>query len=285
MKYLFFYIFIFLNLTVFSQDLEDILDSETKDTTEIVRAIFKGTRIVNGHSIETRKKGEFEFLIQHRFGRVNSGFNDFFGLDDSNIRFGLEYAVTDDLTIAIGRSSFEKTFDVYAKYRILKQKKGKNSFPISLTYFGSISHKTLKDYDESNKPTFSNRLFYSNQLLIAKKFSEKFSIQLSPTIIHFNTVKLPTDDNTLYVLGFGSRYKISKRVSINAEYFHTFNPFNSKDVYNNLSIGVDIQTGGHVFQLILTNSRSLIEKAFIAETTGDFFKGDIHFGFNISRLF
>ena len=278
-------LFLVFNLNIFSQDLEDILDAETDETTIITSATFKGTRILNGHSIETRKKGDFEFLISHRFGRVNSGADDLFGLDDSNIRFGFEYALTNDLTIAVGRSSFEKTYDTYLKYKLVKQKEGKNTFPFSLAYFGSVTAKTIKDYDPADKPSFANRLTFTNQLLIAKKFNANFSLQLTPTFIHFNTISSQKDDNDIFALGFGSRIKLNKRLALNAEYYYTLNPFDSKEVENSLALGLEIETGGHVFQIILSNSRSMIEKGFITEGTGKFFKGDIHLGFNISRIF
>ncbi len=285
MKNIFFITILLLNLIVYSQDLEDILSSESVDTTFVTTATFKGTRIVNGHSIETRKKGDFEFLISHRFGRINSGFDDLFGLDDSNIRFALEYAITDDLTIALGRSSFEKTYDSYIKYKFIKQKEGKNSFPFSVAYFGSITAKTLKDYNPENKPSFTDRLTYTSQLLIAKKVNQNLSIQITPTYIHFNTVKTFNDKNGIFALGSGLRHKITNRISMNLEYYYNFDAFNSRKTYNNLALGIDIETGGHIFQIIIANSRAMIEKSFIAETTGNFFKGDIHLGFNISRLF
>lgn len=277
--------FIGLNSIAYSQDLEDILDQETPESTTNVAATFKGTRILNGHSVETRKQGILEFMISHRFGTINSGFNELFGLDDSNIRFGFEYAITDDLTVAIGRSSFEKTFDGYVKYRLIKQKEGAKPFPFSLTLFGSATEKTIKDYEPENKPTFTNRLTYTSQLLIARKFGTNFSFQFTPTYIHFNTVPSTADPNDIFSLGFGTRIKVSKRISISGEYFYTINPLQSYNTQNALALGVGIETGGHIFQLIFTNSRSMIEKGFIAETTGEFFKGDIHFGFNISRAF
>jgi hypothetical protein len=206
-------------------------------------------------------------------------------LDDSNIRFGFEYAFNDNLTLAVGRSSFEKTFDGYVKYRLLNQRKGVKPFPISLTLFGSATEKTIEDYLPENKPTFSERLTYTGQVLIAHKANQNLSLQLMPTFVHFNTVPESTDPHDMVALGFGTRIKISKRVSINGEYYYNLNPFESIDVKNSLAFGVDIETGGHIFQLILGNSVSMIEKGFIAETRGNFFKGDIHFGFNISRAF
>jgi len=274
-----------LSTNLFSQDLEDILNDETEETTDVVRGTFKGTRIMNGHSVETREKGVLDFIISHRFGRINDGIDEFFGLDDSNIRFGLEYSITNDLVVAIGRSSFEKTYDGYVKYALLHQTEGVDEFPISLTLFTSATEKTLKDYDPDEKPTFVNRLTYSSQVLIARKFSPNFSVQLMPTYIHFNTVPNTADPNNMFAMGIGTRVKVSNRISMSGEYYYNFNPMESIDATNSLALGVGIETGGHVFQLIFTNSRSMFEKGFIAETTGEFFNGDIHFGFNISRAF
>lgn len=286
MKHIVLLIFVLIApLKGFSQDLEAILEAESSDTTNVVFGTFNGTRLLNGHSVETRKKGILEFLISHRFGRVNSGFDQLFGLDDSNIRFGFEYAFADNLTIALGRSSFEKTFDGYAKYRLAQQKTGKNPFPLSITLFGSATEKTIKDYLPENKPTFSERLTYTGQVLIAKKIDRNLSLQFMPTFIHFNTVPESSDPHNMVALGLGTRIKISKRVSLNGEYYYNTNPFQSLDVKNSIAFGVDIETGGHIFQLVFTNAVSMIEKGFIAETNGGFFKGDIHFGFNISRAF
>ena len=269
----------------FGQDLLDILDKETPKTANIVIATFKGTRILNGHSIENRKDKELEFIISHRFGRVNLGFDELFGLDQSNIRFALEYGFNDNLTIGLGRSSFEKTYDSFLKYSLLKQKNGENSFPFAVSLFGSVAVKTLKDYDPSDKRTFAESLFYVGQVLIARKVSPSFSYQITPTYVHRNTVRINADPHDIFALGFGTRMKLSKRVSFNSEYYVTFNESKSIDARNSLAFGIDIETGGHVFQLILSNAITMIEKSFITESTGNFFGGDIHFGFNISRTF
>lgn len=280
-------ILLFLGLYghIAAQDLMEILDEETPQHKEYVSATFKGTRIINGHSVENRKKGVLEFLISHRFGRINDGIDEFFGLDNSNIRFALEYALTDDLMFGIGRSSFEKTYDGFVKYKLLKQTTGEKPFPLSVSLFGSTAWKTLKDYDPDDKPDFSDRLFYTTQVLIARKFNEDLSLQLSPTYVHRNTVETDADPHDIFAVGAGGRYKISKRVSVNAEYFYTINPLESVNTKDAFALSVDIETGGHVFQLMVSNAITMIEKAFITETTDDFFKGDIHFGFNISRAF
>jgi opacity protein-like surface antigen len=269
----------------FAQDLLDILEKETPQTDQIVTATFKGTRILNGHSIENRKDKELEFLISHRFGRVNLGFDELFGLDQSNIRFALEYGLNDDITIGLGRSSYEKTYDSFMKYSILKQKKGVNSFPFAVSLFGSVAVKTLKDFDPSDKRTFAESLFYVGQVLIARKVNSSFSFQLTPTYVHRNTVRINEDPHDIFALGLGTRIKLNKRVSLNSEYYYAMDESKSINARNSLAFGVDIETGGHVFQLILSNAITMIEKSFITETTDDFFAGDIHFGFNISRTF
>jgi hypothetical protein len=289
MKKLVVAIFLFAaSASVHSQDdLLDILDDETPENTthDIVVATFKGTRIVNGHSIENKKDKELEFIIAHRFGRVNSGLYDLFGMDNANIRFALEYGVSDNLTIGAGRSSFEKTYDSFLKYRLIKQKRGESAFPVAITLFGSAALKTLRDYDPADKRSFAESLFYVGQVLIARKFSPSFSLQITPTYIHRNTVRVAADPHDIFALGLGGRIKLSKRVSLNSEYFYTFNQSKSINTTNSLAFGVDIETGGHVFQLILSNAITMIEKSFISETTGNFFGGDIHLGFNLSRTF
>ena len=268
-----------------AQDLLDLLDSETPETKNVVTSTFKGTRILNGHSIENRKGKELEFVISHRFGRINTGFDQLYGLDISNIRFALEYGLNDNITVGFGRSSFDKSYDSFLKYALVRQTKGKNAFPVAISLFGSVANKTLKDFAPENPRSFIESMSYVGQVLIARKFSKSVSFQLTPTYVHSNSVKQSIDPHDVFALGFGSRVKVSNRVSINGEYYHSFDKFQSFEATNSLAFGVDIETGGHVFQLILSNSITMIEKSFITETTGNFFQGDIHLGFNISRTF
>jgi hypothetical protein len=276
---------IIISLQTSAQDLLDVLELETPKTNNVVASTFKGTRIINGHSIENRKNKELEFIISHRFGAINLGFDELFGLDQSNIRFALEYGLNDNLTAGFGRSSFEKTYDVFLKYSLLKQKKGERSFPFAVSLFGSVAAKTIKDYDPADKRTFRESLFYVGQVLIARKVSSSFSFQITPTYIHRNSVKVAADPHDIFSVGLGTRIKLSKRVSFNSEYFYALDHLSSLKTTNSLAFGVDIETGGHVFQLILSNAITMIEKSFITETTGNFFNGDIHLGFNISRTF
>ena len=280
-------IFLLLKTQAYAQDdLMSLLESETGDSTSNIyaEATFKSTRVINGHSVQLRAPGVLEVLISHRFGRINEGINEFFGLDDSNIRIGLEFGILKNLNIGIGRSSFEKQYDGFLKYRLVRQQTGIRNVPITAVFFTSMainSSEAPPDQDWS----FTNRTSYTYQLLLARKFNSNFSLQLTPTLVHKNLVEQVADDNDQFALGVGARHKITRRLAINFEYFYGFNLPDNQGLHNSLSIGVDIETGGHVFQLHLTNSRAMIEKGFITETTDDFFDGDIHLGFNISRVF
>jgi hypothetical protein len=268
-------------------DLMDIVDEEIKEEEgRYAEQIFKGTRLINGHSVETRKRGVLDVIISHRFGRLNSGAYELFGLDQSNVRLGADYGLTDRLNAGVGRNSFQKTFDGFLKYKLIRQQSGiDQTIPVSVVGFSSIALKTLKSPDPDTELDFNSRLTYTHQLIVAKKFSPSFSLQLSPTLVHRNVVLEDQDPNDIYALGAGGRIKLNKRVSLNAEYYYQFNRIKNSVIQNSVAIGFDIETGGHVFQLHFTNSRAMIEKGFITETTGDFFDGDIHFGFNISRTF
>ncbi|MBW8331370.1 MAG: hypothetical protein K0M40_05065 [Prolixibacteraceae bacterium] len=274
----------------FSQDLDELMNAEIKPAINFATATFKSTRIINGHSIEQMKEKQLDFRISHRFGTLNSGTYGLFGLDESHIHFSLEYGIKDWLMLGAGRSSQNKTYDGFAKVRFLRQSSGEKFMPVHLSYFTSIEIMTLKfpERPVGTSNYFSSRLAYVNQLLIARKFNENLSVQITPTFIHRNLVKTELDQNDIYALGVGGRYKLTKRLSLNAEYYYTYNP-NSKSLdpqpYNALSVGVDIETGGHVFQIMVTNSQGMREGSFIPQTTGSWMDGDIHLGFNISRVF
>ncbi len=272
-----------------AQNLEDLLKSEEKTGADEVTATFKSTRIINGHSIERMKKNQLEFRISHRFGRLNSGGYEFFGLDQSVIHFSLEYGLTNWLEFGMGRGSYEKTFDGFAKVSILRQTTGGDkNIPLHLSFLSSVEVNGLKWDDPTITHYFSSRLTYVQQLMIARKFGKSFSFQLTPTFIHRNLVAEAIEPNDLYALGAGARYKLSKRLSLNAEYFYVYRGAANQGTiryYNPLAVGVDIETGGHVFQIMLTNSRGMREGGFIGKTNGQWSDGDVHLGFNISRTF
>ncbi|KPM49435.1 DUF5777 family beta-barrel protein [Jiulongibacter sediminis] len=277
-----------------AQDVDDLLgelDEISPDQAQNITATFKSTRIINGHSIETVAKNHLDFRISHRFGTLNSGYNNLFGLDESRIRIGLEYGITDDLMIGAGRSSYLKEYDYFLKYRFLHQKTKGLLNPVTVTLLVSVSTNTM---DTSPTMQFFNNLerqSYVGQLMIARKFGERLSLEVNPTVVHRNKTETPIDANTLYAMGVGGRLKLSKRTTFNAEYFYVANNligngFERDPAFrNNLSLGFDIETGGHVFQLHISNSRGMIEKQFIGDTQDEWLKGGLYYGFNISRIF
>ena len=263
-------------------DLLNELSKQDSAQTVPVTATFKSTRVVNGQSVETMKKKHLDFRISHRFGKLNSGAYQFFGLDQATMRLGFEYGLTDDLEIGVGRSTSQKVYDFFAKYKVLKQTTGARNIPVSITLFGGTGVATVDKERE-----FQDKLYYTAQVLIARKFGERLSLQLSPTYLYRTMPDVQGDEKVVLAVGIGGRFKLSKRVSLNGEYFYTAREKNTLTApyHDSMSFGVDIETGGHVFQLHFTNSLGMIEKQFIGETTGTWGKGDIHYGFNISRTF
>ncbi|MHC1707667.1 MAG: DUF5777 family beta-barrel protein [Bacteroidales bacterium] len=280
-----FIIFLFYSSQSFSQDLMDLLEDGSEKKTELVEATFKTTRLVNGQSIENPANGVLVFIISHRFGKINQGAYEMFGLDQAFMRLGFEYGVDDRLAVGIGRSTYQKTVDGFLKYKILRQSKGDKAMPFSLTYFAAMTVNTLKwaDPDRTNYET--SRYAYVHQLLLAKKINREISLQFTPTLVHRNLVPTKADENDVFAAGFGGRLKLTNRTSVNAEYFYILPGTTADDFKNSLSLGFDIETGGHVFQLIFSNGQHQFERAFITETQGDWTKGDIFFGFNLTRVF
>lgn len=265
-------------------DLLSLLGDD-EPITEYATAAFKTNRVINLHSIENTAGGVLDVKISHRFGFVNGGFQELFGLDNATIRIGADYGITDRVTVGFGRSSYEKTYDGFLKCKFLRQSSGAKKMPITAAFLASTAIKTTPWADPDRENYFTSRLYYSFQLILGRKFSEGFSLQLSPTLVHRNLVRTKSESNDVLALGAAVRQKLNKRIAINAEYVYVL-PGQLADGYrNSLSIGFDIETGGHVFQLHFTNSTSMIEKGYIGETVGDWTNGGVHFGFNVSRVF
>ena len=263
--------------------LDSLLDEDTGPA--YTKATFKTSRIINGHSIENAAAGVLDFRISHRFNTIENGVYDIFGLDGATLRLGFEYGINDRLMAGVGRSTYQKTYDGFLKYKILRQQTGKKNMPLSLSLFSSTTVSTLKWQYPDRKNYFTSRLAFCHQLLIARKFSSSTSIQLTPTVVHYNLVEKKEYKNDVFAIGIGGRQKLNKRVSINAEYFYVLPNQINKENTNSLSFGFDIETGGHVFQLHFTNATAMIERGFIGETTGKWLDGAIRFGFNLSRVF
>jgi len=264
------------------QDAQDKKDS--KDKTDIVTATFKTTRLINGQSIENVGRGILDVKISHRFGTLNSGAYNLFGLDNATMRMGVDYGITDRLMVGAGRSTYQKQFDAFLKYRIIRQSTGKRYMPFSVSYAASIALRTIDDPNATAvKSWYTDRLSYTHQLIIASKLNDFTSLQVMPTLIHYNSVPLAKNPNDLISVGVGFRERLSKRVNLTGEYYNQVTQL--EGYFNSLSLGLDIETGGHVFQFHVSNSTGMTDKTFITETTGQWDKGDIHFGFNIARVF
>lgn len=273
-----------------TDDLSNMLaETSGKAPKDYVYASFKTTRLINGHSIEQTGQGILDFKISHRFSTMSGGVHDFFGLDGATIRLGLDYGITKDITVGIGRSSLYKEYDGFVNARLLRQTKN-DDMPITLSYVGGMSITSLESSKllgralvSPEKYPFSNRLYFFNQVLIARKFNNLFTLQLMPTHVHYNFVNTAAEPNDIFALGAGGRIKLNRRVTLNLEYYYQFNQLTGTT--NSLSAGFDIETGGHVFQLHFTNSMGMTERTFIGQTTDKWNDGGFRFGFNIARVF
>ena len=273
-------------------DLLSEIDTTATDVT--VESAFKSLKIVNLESTKLAAKGDFYFIVAHRFGFIDKGFDDFFGLDNANTQLKFLYGVNDWLTLHIGRSGFQETYDLAAKYRLYAQKE--NGFPVTIVGFNSVAiNSELKEEDYPNLK-FENRLSYVAQVLISRKFSDKLSLEIAPSVFHENTLRdildenntviLPNpQDNTQFAVGLGGRYKLTSRWSVNVDYAAHLNRASQSNYKNPLSIGVDLETGGHVFQMHFTNAQAMHETGYLGQTVGDWSKGEIAFGFNLVRVF
>ena len=261
--------------------LDELTDSSQQ--TQKISGAFKSTRVINAHSIEMLGKGSLDIRILHRFGLVNQGIKQLFGLDQASMRMGADYGITKNMMVGLGRSTFRKEIDAFAKIRFLQQSTGFKAVPVSVLAAFGTSVWTEQSFD-SIKPQFFDRSTYYFQLIIGKKITTSFSLQASPIVLYSQRADNVGSQNTVVALGGGGRAKISKRIAITIDYHHILGP-KITGYKSPLSVGIDIETGGHVFQLHFSNAVGMNERAYISQTTDNFFKGDIRFGFNLSRLF
>ena len=288
-------IFLLFPIFMFAQDdlLNDLESDVVQDNTVI--ATFKGLKIVNFESTKLASSKDLFLVIAHRFGSVKYGFNDFFGLDNAVTQIKFIYGVNEWLNIGVARSSYTKKYGVHAKYRLLQQRK--DGFLVSVVGYNLSTANTSLEENQFPNIEFSDRLTYTSQILIARKFSESFSFLIAPTYIHENlatrsrevmddgtTINYDEDHNQ-YALGFGGRYKLSKRWSLNVDYGLHLNRNKNSNFRNPFSVGFDLETGGHVFQMHFTNAQAIFEEGYIVNAQGDWSTGDIFFGFNLSRVF
>ena len=264
-------------------DLLDELDASVKDEKNYASAAFKSLKVVNFETTKLIGKRQFFFVVAHRFGSVRNGFDDFFGLDNANTRIQFIYGISDGFNVGVSRSGFEETYDAHIKYRIARQVV--NGFPFSISGYNLIAVNTELDADVFEGLNFNDRLRYTSQIIVSRKFSKSLSLLVAPTFFHDNFVQNDDQDNAQFAVGLGGRYKFSKRFSFNVDYGIHLNRADSSQFNNSFAIGVDIETGGHVFQLHFSNAQGIFENAFLGQASGDFFDGDFFFGFNLNRSF
>lgn len=246
-------------------------------------ATFKSLKIVNLESTKLAAKGDMYFVVAHRFGYLDKGFEDFFGLDEANTRLQFVYGLTNGVTIHASRSGFQKTYEFATKYRIFGQKK--QGFPFEVVGFNSLAINTELEKTTLPKLEFSDRLAYVNQILISRKFNDNLSLEIAPTHFHQNYVANNSQDNSQFALGLGGRYKFTKRWSFNVDYAAHLNRASNSTFKNPLSIGFDLETGGHVFQMHFANTQAMHESGYLGNTSGSWNDGKIAFGFNLIRVF
>jgi hypothetical protein len=271
---------------LYSQD-EDLLKlvGEDKPKKEFVKSAFKSPRVINSHSMEFLNPGTMDFRVLHRFGLLNQGYKNFFGLDQASMRMSFDFGILPNLMAGAGRSTFKKELDAFIKYAPLRQSTGSQPFPVTIAIVSGITMDGTEWSDPTRQNFFSSRLAFYNQVIIGRKFNESFSLQIMPTMVHRNLVPNESDPNDFFGLGLGGRIKLTKRIAFTWDYTTVISGLPDSGYYHPLSLGFDIETGGHVFQLHFSNSTGMNEKAFITETTNKWGSGEIRFGFNLSRVF
>ncbi len=260
-------------------DLLKELDS-TQVTDTHATATFKALQIVTLQTTKMPAKNEFYFVVSHRFGSVKAGFEEFFGLDNATTKLGGIYGVTDWLSVSASRHTLSKMYEAGVKYRLARQS---DNFPVDVVGYNVLDINSFLEKEQYPKLEFQDRLTYVTQVLISRKINSEISLELVPSFIHKNLYNPELENKDQFSIGAGGRYKLTKRLSLNVEYvYNTDKP----DFYKNpLSLGLDVETGGHVFQLIFTNSQAMSESAYVTNAAGNWGKGDFFFGFNLYRVF
>lgn len=277
-------ILILSNRPVYAQDIDLFTEKDTVKVKDITTATFKSSRVINGQSIENVGQGVLDFKILHRFGAINQGGYELFGLDQATMRMGLDYGLTNRFMFGIGRSTYQKQYDGFVKYKVVQQQTGLKEIPVGVSLVSTMIYKSLRSAPNAQYIEYdSDKFSFAHQVIIARKFNDYFSMQITPTILHYNLVEKSSLPNDFKSIGISIRQRISKRVNITGEYFYRIDKLDG--FYNPLTFGLDIETGGHIFQLHLTNATGMTERTFINETTGSWSNQDLRFGFNLVRAF
>lgn len=274
---------LFFGCFVFSQNnLLDEISSEYSYKDEFEMPAFKAMKVVNNQSTKLAQKGDLYLYVGHRFGTIKGGVESLFGLDYANTKIEILYGLINQVQVGFSRESFKKTYNLHVKYGIKSQT---TSFPLSITAYNSVNLDTSLDENQYPNLNFNERYVYISQLLISRRFNDNFSFQLAPSIVKYNFLTNQFKNDFNYILNYGSRLKISKRSSFNIDYSHHLNRLNNSEEKNVLSLGIDMETGGHVFQLLFSNTQASDEAGVLTGAEGNWTKGDVFFGFNILRVF
>jgi hypothetical protein len=258
------------------------LDAAPKEKVPAMAA-FKGLQVCNMQSTKLPVKGEFYFLVSHRFSDLTDGLNNFFGLDGAYTKIGGIYGLANWLSIGATRHTFQKTYEVAAKYRILNQIE--NGFPFTIVGYNTMDIRS--DLKPAQYPNLraGDRLAFSNQLIISRKFNSSISAELTSIFIHKNLYDELTEQKDNFLIGTGARFKIAKRLSLNFDYAARLNKLDSTPYHNPATVGLDIETGGHVFQFVFSNSQTMNDVYYYTTASGITEGKGIFFGFNLYRVF
>ncbi|ANW94780.1 hypothetical protein AXE80_00045 [Wenyingzhuangia fucanilytica] len=283
-KFFFIFFCVLFQVSLFAQNslLDQLSSTDNAEKTKVT-STFKSYKLVNFETPKLVPKQHLNFIVAHRFGTIKNGIDDLFGLDIASTRLQFVYGLTDKINLSFSRSKFKRTYDFGLKYNITNQEKG--GFPFTLAGHHLLGINTLYTKELYPSLEFSNRLRSTHQLIVATKINDRLSLELIPTILHDGVVSQDNQDNLQYALGFGGRYLFTKRMGIIADYGLHLNRADNSPFNNVFSLGFEIETGGHVFQLHFSNAQAMYENAFITEATGDWLRRDVFFGFNINRIF
>lgn len=283
-KKIFLSVILFSSINTWAQD-DDLLgelEADAVPAESFEFPAFKAMKIGNLQSTKVAEGGDLYMYVSHRFGTLKDGVSTFFGLDNANTKIQLLYGIVDGFQVSLSRESLRKTYAGSAKLKIKGQS---NDFPLAISAYSTVNYNSAVSSTQYPNIDVVDRLSYSTQLLVARRFSDNFSLELAPTYGRQNIVFETGQDYDIFALGVGGRYKLNKRISLNADYIYNFNRVSNSIYQDPLTIGIDIETGGHVFQLLFSNAQSTNEPSFISNGEGNWAEGDIFFGFNIVRVF
>lgn len=272
-----------LGTSAFAQDdLYSLLEEETSQESNFENPAFKAMKIGNLQSTKVAQQGDLYMYVSHRFGTIKDGFSTFYGLDNAITNIQMVYGLTKDVQIGLSRESLRKTFAGSIKAKLLNQN---SKSPVNITAYSTVNLNTQLDVEVYPNLKYADRLSYATQILLSRRFSKELSLQIAPTFVRQNLVWEYFQDHNQYALGMGGRYKLTSRMSLNADYVYNFSRAEQSEFKNPLTLGIDIETGGHVFQMLFSNAQSTNEPGFISNAEGDWSDGNIYFGFNIVRVF